>query len=465
MSITIQQLISRSGIFVLAVALVSCKDGPKETVSLKDTLSAPQPSVACGPDTPVFSSFVPHEVDVFLANGYQGLTPSTQPCFDVFSWQSFVALNWPANSDGSPVKGSFTDDPQSMRVWEYYTDPAVIFETNEQLLPFTGPVKQGSGLKGLRMFAKLSHELMNVPASIKEATGQPIIDKNLNFALYEIRLNGDEVDYILKDSLFTLEGQQKRTVSFPAGSATGGVGAMEIKATWKILTGADDATKFYHRSAVIYVPANQSASGKPLYLQETVGLVAMHIIHKTTKFPFWVWSTFEHINNAPEQAQVGSAGNQYSFYNPACSSCTENTPVAEPTGGYIWQTTKPYAKAYAVNGQYGTQAVRSNPVYGPTEAVNQTWQKALASAGSVFANYRLIGSQWSVVGETFPADTISAPDTLANTTLETYIQNSSCTMTCHKFAKDAANKGADFSFILGHARSAEYLRKLKSGKK
>ncbi|MES2133116.1 MAG: hypothetical protein V4506_12290 [Bacteroidota bacterium] len=362
------------------------------------------------------------------------------------------------------MKGSFTDDPQSMRVWEYYTDPAVVFETNEQLLPFTGPVKQGSGRKGLRMFAKLSHELLNVPASIKEATGQPIIDKNLNFALYEIRLNGDEVDYILQDSLYTLEGQQKRTVNFPAGSAKGNVGAMEIKATWKILSGTDDTTKFYHRSAVIYVPANQSASGKPLYLTETVGLVAMHIIHKTTKFPFWVWTTFEHIDNAPELAQVAQAGNQYSFYNPACTSCTQNNPVTEPTGGYIWQTTKPYAKAYAVDGKYGTQAVRSNPVYAPTEAVNQVWQKALRNMGSVFANYRLIGSQWSVVSETFPADTIPAPDTLANTTLETYIQNSSCTMTCHKFAQDAAGKNADFSFILGHARSTEYLKKLKAAK-
>ncbi|MGV2481200.1 UNVERIFIED_CONTAM: hypothetical protein IGO34_30855, partial [Salmonella enterica subsp. enterica serovar Weltevreden] len=83
----------------------------------------------------------------------------------------------------------------------------MIFETNEQLLPFSGPIKQGSGLKGLRMFAKLSHELVNVPASIKQATGQPLIDKNLNFALYEIRLNQDEVDYILGDSLYTLEGQ------------------------------------------------------------------------------------------------------------------------------------------------------------------------------------------------------------------------------------------------------------------
>ena len=463
----ITRLIARAGIPVLALALTSCHStSENDNGSVSDTTKVSKPSVACGPDSPVFSSYVPHEVDIFLNNGYQGLTPETQPCFDVFSWQSFVALNWPSNADGTPMTGSsFTTAPQAMRVWEHYTDPAVIFQTNEELLPFSGPLKQSSGLKGFRMFAKLSHEIVNVPASIQQATGEPLIDKNMNFALYEICLNKDEVDYILKDSLYTLEGQEKKTISFPAGSKEGQVGAMEIKATWKILAGSDDTSKFYHRRAVIYVPASQSASGKALYLTETVGLVAMHIIHKTTKFPFWVWSTFEHIDNAPEQAQVGQAGNQYLFYNPACTSCTENTPVTEPKGGYIWQTTQPYAKAYAVDGKYGTQAVRSNPVYAPTEAVNQVWQKALRNMGSVFANYRLIGSQWSTVADTPPFDTIPAPDTLANTTLETYIQNSSCTMTCHKFAKDAAGKNADFSFILGQAKSKSYLERINSKKK
>ncbi|MCZ8284105.1 MAG: hypothetical protein O9353_01510, partial [Bacteroidia bacterium] len=79
MSIKIQHLISRAGILVLALVLASCHSESKETESSpKDSLSVSQPSVACGPDTPVFSSFIPHEVDIFLNNGYQGLTPTTQ---------------------------------------------------------------------------------------------------------------------------------------------------------------------------------------------------------------------------------------------------------------------------------------------------------------------------------------------------------------------------------------------------
>lgn len=460
----VEKLVKWAGVSALVLAF-SCQGDPKKEGGSTGETTTPPP-VACNLDTIIIAPNVPHEVDVHLANGYHGLTPETQPCFDIFSWQTFVALNWPADAGGNPMGNSFTAFPAAQRVWEDYTDPSIIFQTNESLLPFTGPFKKEANLKGLHMFSKLSHELVKLPESIAEATGQPLIDKNLNFALYEIKLNKDEVTYIISNSLTTTEGQTGKTIQFPSGSDTGAVGAMEIKATWKILVpGTDDTSKFYKKMAVIYVPANQSITGVPLYLKEWVGLVAMHIIHKTTRFPFWIWSTFEHIDNAPEQSEVSKAGTNFSFFNPACTTCVADTPPPFDSV-YIWQATKPYAKTYATNGLYGTQVVRKYPVYGPTEAVNKKWQQALASAGSVFANYRLIGSQWSVVSDgTPPNDTIPAPDTLSNTTLETYIQNSSCTMTCHKFATDAVGAKSDFSFILGHARSTAFLRSLKEKKK
>ncbi|MBL7703368.1 MAG: hypothetical protein JNM14_14045 [Ferruginibacter sp.] len=428
------------------------------------------PKTPCNLDAPViFSSNVPHEVDVSLPNGYQGLSPTTQPCFDIFSWQSFIALNWPANPDGSPSQGSITSNISSPRVWEYYKQPSEVFNTNEHLLPFSGMYRAEPGLKGFYTFTKLTNELAsvsNLPASIKQATGQPLIDKNLNFALFEVHLNKDEVDYLVNDSLTTIEGQKGKTIKFPSGSVKGPVGAIEIKASWKILEpGKDDTSKFYKRMAVIYIPATESANGKALYLKELVGLVGMHILHKTELFPFWVWTTFEHIDDAPQQAVAKSAGNNFSFFNPACTGCAYNTPPTASAGNkYLWQPNKPYAKLYATNSLYGTQAVSVDTVYGPTDAVNRKWQKALADAGSVFANYRLIGSQWSVVLDAPPFDTVPAPTNLTNITLETFIQPSSCTMTCHKFAKDAVGKPSDFSFIPGHARAAALVRSMKKSK-
>jgi len=461
---TVKKLFSVAIVSVLFLVL-SCHGGQTSDKGSKvDSVKAPPPP-GCNLDTPIiYSPNIPHDVNVTLQAGYNGLTPTIQPCFDLFSWRSFIALNWPANSAGAPLSGNFTDYADSERVWEYYKDPGEVFQTGEHLLAFSGPYKKEHGIKEFHMFSKSSHDI-HLPDSVLQATGQPVIDKNGNFALYEINMNPDEVNYIQSNGLNTSDGQQGKQISFPEGVNGGAMGAIEIKTTWKVLVqGVDSFNTFYKKRAIIYVPAAQSSSGNPLYLKEWVGLVAMHIMHKThTPIPpFWIWTTFEHIDNAPEWANRGTKATNYSFFNPACTTCPIDTaPTAPPGGLYIWNTVKPYAKKYQINGLYGTQVVRQYPVYGPTEAVNKQWQAKLKKDGSVFANYRLIGSQWSARTDFAKTDTLPAPDTLANTVLETYIQSGSCTMTCHKSATDAVGAKADFSFLLALAKSNEYLEELK----
>jgi hypothetical protein len=50
-----------------------------------------------------------------------------QQAFDIFSWASFVALNWPANPDGTPMDGPITSNPTAPRVWETYIDATGVF--------------------------------------------------------------------------------------------------------------------------------------------------------------------------------------------------------------------------------------------------------------------------------------------------------------------------------------------------
>ncbi len=441
-------------LLVVGACWIACNNSTPDKPAADPAVLKPN----CSTVAPMFSPDIPHEVEVNLPNGYSGLIPSDQVCFDYFSWRSFVALNWPAGADGQPLKCNFTDYPDTPRVWEYYTDPGELFGTGEHLLAFSGPIKKIPGLKGLRMVSKMSTEFKDtVAGSIKQATGQPLLDKNLNYVLFEIMLNPDETKYIRDSGLTTVQGQQGKTIKFPEGHYDkgqngGAVGAIEVKATWKILVpGKDDSTKFYRRRAVIYVPAKNSTTGKALYLTETVGLVAMHILHKTKNFPMWIWTTFEHNNNAPDSAAVAKAGNQYSFYNPACPASFVNTPPDTP---YLWQPFKPYAKSVANDGQYGTQVVQQLPIYDFTQTLNKAWQTALK--GSVWANYRLIGSQWGVIqgdNPTHGADTVGVPQYMSNPVVETYYQQSSCLTSCHIFAKDAAGMNADFSFMLQRAKN------------
>jgi hypothetical protein len=51
-----------------------------------------------------------------------------QSDFDTFSWQSFVALNWPALSNGTPdTSTTIGEDPAATPVWQFYYDPADVF--------------------------------------------------------------------------------------------------------------------------------------------------------------------------------------------------------------------------------------------------------------------------------------------------------------------------------------------------
>ena len=206
----------------------------------------------------------------------------------------------------------------------------------EYTLPFTKNKNVKKGAKGFYQFAKLNNELVGLSDHIMEATGQPLVDQNLNFVVFEIKMNPDEVNYINTNGLNTEEGQVGKNISFPPGNSNS-VGSIEIKASWKIMVpGVDDSTKFYCRRATIFVPAAQSVTHQNLYLNETVGLVAMHIIHKTTKFPLWVWTTFEHVNNAPLIGHVDPSI-AYSFYNNQCPNCSTNVAPTAQGNNFIWR--------------------------------------------------------------------------------------------------------------------------------
>ena len=70
-------------------------------------------------------------------------------------------------------------------------------------------------------------------------------------------------------------------------------------------------------------------------------------------------------------------------------------------------------------------------------------------AGTPWANYMLIGSQW--VGGDTPPNTLAIPAQLANSAIETYIQDSASCVQCHAMARTAVGTPADFSFLLALA--------------
>jgi hypothetical protein len=429
------------------------------------------PNAAKAPGQPC--SDLPHDVNFKqLENGYSTLIPVCQQPFDDFSWQSFVALNWPLTDLSQP------------RPWEQYPDPDSIFngaqlrkmrQTTAAEAKLTAA--QAAKVKIIYKMAK-QHALPGETfEQFLQATQEPLIDRNLNFALFEEKVNDVWAGYVVKGScagpnpnscLNTLAGQQafvnaKKQVNFPVGfyldDATGRggrIGAMELKAAWRILDPAkgDDPKRYYTRVADIYMDQDHTVNHQPLVIKNVlVGLVGFHINTYVKDGKGSVWSTFEQEDNAPPQGNA-APGQTYSFYNGSCpaGTCPLNTApqlIGKETN-YLWGATAPYAQRYAYDGKYGTQVTIVNPFYPETEATNDRWHKLMAN--TVWVHYRLIGSQW-VNGE-IPGHA-GIPPLLANSVQETYVpQSKSSCITCHgDFAKLKTNPqaDADLSFLLSHA--------------
>ncbi|WP_204345297.1 hypothetical protein [Psychroserpens algicola] len=442
----------------------------------------------CKDKTDSFCSNIP--LDVYFLGGNNGnfengyssvLTPDIQPSFDNFSWQSFVALNWASDASGNAIGSSITDYQDSLRVWERFTDASKVFSADHSEL---------KNLKSSHPMAKVISQNSKVSNALNvngflEADDFPLIDKNLNFVVYEVKMNAVEEAYIASNNLTTKEDiynyvhDSKTSIELPVNTTTK-EGAIEIKASWRILdaTKGDDLSKYYTQDATIYVSSENSVSGQSFTFKATIGLVGLHILRKTEKFQNWIWTTFEHVDNVPDniqQAQTNQETN-WSFYNSECLNCPVNQPpshifprdiTASNDTVYKWNTTAPYAKPYGVSiaGEadhktFGTQVTRVYPVYYCTEQLNDLWQSKLSESGSVFANYKLIGTQWMVPTDGAPpAIKINAPSLLANTTAETYMQEGSSCISCHTFATvKYVTKSidttitTDFSFTFGYAQ-------------
>lgn len=450
-----------------------------------------------------------------LNNGYFGLD-NDQAKIDNFSWQMLVALMWPLDANGNPAPSMAGTDANTRRYWETLTSVGELFHASDP-----GPDCDGSTGRVFRyhrgaksdilrqVFRKAQQEgntgplnavlqssNREVPANL-QATGQAVTDRNGNYVVYDVRVNEVEADYVTSNKLTTIAGQKafaaanadkiETALSLPLASATS-QGAIEVKLAWRILTDSDDDSRFITHATTLAIPADQTVNGQSACLDVTLGLVGMHVMSKPTgqiNNNEWLWSTFEHVDNAPLASDavqpfdgqkvvtarpscsaVGGSqtpsGATWSFYNPDCaeqdgSSCKLNQAVG--SAPFLWKTDgPPYTPAEnLVGGKYGSQVARCYEIYTPTAELNKEWSTKLASSGdSPLQHYMVVGSQWAATPD-FPITNppawniptvpnsftfTLAPVFLTNTTMETFIQTSdfgSC-MACHYTASVPTGK-------------------------
>jgi hypothetical protein len=439
----------KKAIIVIAAALV---------------LSA-EPQKPSSPPPIVLSSAIPGDVNVTAKTVS---IEAFQPDFDVYSWNTFIALNWPAGPDGNAdPKKTIGSNGDNDTVWEHYSDVSDIFLPGGARPTWNGPVNIPDACKSLNKGDLPVVTLMQIgknllTPSVVSANSQPfntgpIIDQHGVFTRFQILVNKTMFDYIMSNSLYSKAGQKAFTppVNFTSGSidSTGKTlveGAIMVKTAWKVISRADKA-RFHSENVLVYTPASENPKYPAKCTMQTVGLVGMHIGHKTQAAPQWLWSTFEHVDNVPTNADLksGKLKASYNYYNPKCKACKVNQVPPRP-----WNPT--------MVSTFHSQIVRMNqfnlPIYAASAAARNADAQALlkrVNPKSVWQNYELISTMWP----TDPKQPFGAPAPtfLANTTLETYIQGtvpnvSSNCIECHNNATMTVPVPSDFTYVLQRAQ-------------
>lgn len=417
-------------------------------------------SPACGglmEPLPQVSCYLPSDVEGGLEQENQNIV---QRATDIFSWQAFIALNWPAQKAILPFPVPVPLPLPVVKkeiVWQTWKSLHEVFPKDGKKPPALK--RCGNGDKRLMLYDSLPnvHNQLNadLQAAVSDATlPATLTDQDGHLTRYDIRINPKMVNYIVGNGLNNAQKQKAATsVSFPNGSIV-------IKAAWREVNKSNE-DRFYTTEACVcerYEDAECQA--------KTMGLVGMHIVTKTPNAPQWIWSTYEQVDNVvveypgirtPSEGEIKPGSPSY--YDPNCKHCPPNKQT--PKGVPAQLTRLVPIPSRAPNCSQNKQAVDD------IKQLNLDVQNALGKSSPspfkpmidpVFQYYELVNTQWSVVQdesyEENKTDIKAAiPPIVANLTMESYVQQTSTCIGCHSTARTINPDkfvSSDFTFVLSH---------------
>jgi hypothetical protein len=414
------------------------------------------------------------------------LTPGAggQALANCIAWQEFIYSNWRAQKgsvgvpDASAPPAAFGDPvavPANAEttVWESYHDKDELFpalsKRRRNLLALKRP--------GHQLFAAINKfEGASVDVhGTTQATGGWLTSRTGELTFYDVRVGNGEFAYIVGNGLGTRTGQglcvrQRAGLQLPQGDGGTGksldttcagvpatygenFGAVEYKAAWLPLRDP----RLYPRYLITVADVLYPGTSVPKR-NVVLGLVGLHIIHKMPGAQQFVWATFEHADNDPDTTQTGS-GKPYTYFDPRSTAAPNVLPTPACTSPNVPAGCVPYTRP--------VQVVRESSFTQQTIDANASFQALIAANPSVFHNYELVDVQWPSKtvrvapgarvplpdGSAVPPNSVPSPgpnsELVANTTMETYIQDHSC-LFCHMFgaiATPAPSAGAHAALV------------------
>lgn len=370
--------------------------------------------------------------------------------FAIFSWQSFLALT--ETSDAST----------GQLLFETYMDTDGLFPADG-----TSPTPWGSEPWPLTLS----------DITQQAGSGNDLVAQNGNEVQYDMSVNETMYDYITTNMLYNATcfnaGVANKSIHMPPTVSTDTTDeSIELKSAWLPMTSCDP-TKYYCTKAVIN-------GGAP----QPVALIGIHIVHKLPDHQEWIWSSFEHVANAPDCSNVTSPPSGFSSWNffktgfvntgSACTPCPNDGTTCPSTQCNVFVSENQVPNICRVQPLTTVACDTTNTNLdddtNDVACLNASVQSLLGS--SVWSNYMLVGTIWFKPGMSAPDSSGQTPPsgqafvgnlTLSNSVMETYTQSAdqNCfgchTNTFKAFnASSAENSGhADFSHIFNRIQAVK----------
>ncbi|WP_308992716.1 hypothetical protein QLS71_016375 [Mariniflexile litorale] len=365
-----------------------------------------------------FSSSIPVDVDPALQKALidAGDIYQLNEMYNIYSWQALIAINWPLDANGIPLK-NFTD--AGSPAWLKWKEAFQVYRADgKQPAAWNSPRKDtGLGLNPsilndsdsriLLITNTPAHNVNNIADETDQAFAGKLFDQNGNVVVYEVLMNKEEFDYVVENKLYNINGQiefskTNTEANFPKGNfEKQELGATEIKLAWKILENSDIKERYFKDKGYII----NEIIKKPELVD--IGLIGFHISQKTPTGKQWVWSTFEHIDNLDQNITNVGGQNKVihpTLTNPDCEICPVNVDVTNGGSKYsshitehgnYWNITRDTLNYYTDDTKLmKTQSKRMIDIPVRVKQINNMMQNYFKQQGSVWQYYQLIDTQY-----------------------------------------------------------------------
>lgn len=241
--------------------------------------------------------------------------------FHLWSWQTFLALMSPAN----------VHMPNGPRVFEQLGYPADLFRPG-------GPKKV---YPGRSLSEKATYSINQAGPG-----DNVLIDQKQQMVYYSVFANKVYWNFIADNRYYHL----RKLKSPEAKEALFKLGSLELKVSWRVAedldTGTvyiDDANDYYTIEATVptYAVKHSVVVAQKETRKVRLAMVGMHVVGVVKGHPEFIWATFEHLSNAPNnvpgnpatEGPFGAKLGSWSFYKPgtnsdACNIFDDSAPTS-----------------------------------------------------------------------------------------------------------------------------------------